>query len=168
MELIHALESSRDEFCSAASELTSHQQNTRPAPGRWSVLDCAEHLVIVEGRFLGWLENAAKAGAPAANPEKEVHLARIMSNRQRKVTAPDPACPTGRYSSVAEALSDFHAARTRMIHFVQEQGDRIYGLAAQHPFLGSLNGAELVVVLASHTRRHLQQVEEIKSQLCAE
>ena len=167
MERIQALEQSRDEFAAAASGLTDAQAKQRPAEDRWSVLECAEHIAIVEGRFLGWLENAGIEGAPAADQSKESRLSTMVSSRERKAQAPDPAKPAGRFASVADALADFRATRARTIEFARSQGDGLYKLATKHPFFGALNGAELVVLIAGHTRRHCDQLREIRNQIGA-
>ena len=54
--------------------LTEAQATIRPDPERWSVLDCVEHVTLVEERFLGWLEKAKKLDAPRIDKEKEAGL----------------------------------------------------------------------------------------------
>jgi uncharacterized damage-inducible protein DinB len=162
MELVQALENSRNEFSASVSAFSEENVKQRPAPDSWSALECAEHVAIVEGRFLSWLENAERAGVPAQDSARESELAARMSNRERKAQAPEPAKPSGRFATVAEALADFEATRARTIRFANEQGDGLYALATKHPAFGPLNGAELVVLLVAHTRRHRDQVNEVK------
>jgi len=168
MEHVKNLEASRDEFIAAASGLTDAQAKQQPEPGRWSLLDCAEHIVITEGRFLNWLETAETEGAPARDPEKEAQLAARVSSRTSRAQAPDPAKPVGRFATLADALAEFQAARARTIQFAVATGDGLYSLATKHPFFGSLNGAELVVLIAGHSRRHAAQAREVRAQLGCE
>ena len=168
MEHVKNLEASRDEFIAAASGLTEAQVKRQPEPGRWSVLECAEHIVITEGRFLSWLETASTEGAPARDLDKEAQLAARVSSRTSKAQAPDPAKPVGRFAALSDALAEFQAVRARTIQFAAAKGDGLYALATQHPFFGPLNGAELVVLIAGHTRRHGAQIKEVRAALgCA-
>ena len=168
MEHIENLEASRDEFIAAASGLTEAQAKQQPEPGRWSVLDCVEHIAIAEGRFLGWLEAAETEGAPARDPGKEAQLAARVASRASKANAPDPVKPAGRFATVPEALAAFASGRARSIQFAAGRAEGLYALATKHPFFGPLNGAELVVLLAGHTRRHCAQIREVRSQLGCE
>ncbi|MEQ1886039.1 MAG: DinB family protein [Bryobacteraceae bacterium] len=164
MDLIQALENSCNEFSSAASGLSFEQEKKRPAAGAWSILDCAEHVALVERRILHSLKTASESDVPAADAAKEAQLAAMVSSRERKVTAPEAVQPTGRYSTVAEALADFQAARAKVIAFAEQRGERLYEFAMKHPFFGVLNGAEMITVLIGHTARHRDQVQEIKLQ----
>jgi hypothetical protein len=129
------------------------------------VLECVEHVTVVEERFLGRLETAPRRESPRVDHEKEAELAVRVPNRTVKAEAPEPARPTGRYSSLAEALGQFHAARGRTIRFAQDRARDLDWLALEHPRFGPLNGAEFIVVIAGHARRHAAQIQEVKSAL---
>ena len=115
--IVAMLERSRSEVNAAAAGIPAAQEKASPGEGRWSVLDCAEHIAIVEGRFLSWLETAERVETPQISKEKEAQLRERIVNRGQKAEAPDPAKPTGRFPSLAEALEHFNAARTRTIEF---------------------------------------------------
>lgn len=165
MEHVKLLHDSRDEFLAAAGGLTETQAKQSPGPGRWSVLDCVEHIAATEGRFLSWLETAATEGAPPLDRDKEAQLAVSMSSRARKAQSPEPARPVGKFPGLAEALAEFQAVRDRTIQFASTRAEGLYSLATAHPFFGVLNGAELVVLIASHTRRHRDQIHEVKAEV---
>ena len=164
-ELIQALEDSREEFLTSAAGVTEEQARVSPAPGRWSVLECAEHIVTVEGRFVGWLQNPEATPAPAEDKQKEALLAQRIAERSTKNQAPEAAQPKGRFGSLAEALAEFKTVRAASIQFAQEQGSGLYSISTKHPALGPINGTELMVMMAAHTRRHAGQVREIREQL---
>jgi len=62
-------------------------------------------------------------------------------------------------------LAQFQAIRAESIQFAESQGAGLYSLAAKHPFLGVCNGAEAMVLIAAHSRRHAAQVSEIRAVL---
>ena len=57
-QIVELLEVSRREVADSVSALSDADAARKPAPGRWSPLECMEHIVIVEGVYLGWLERA--------------------------------------------------------------------------------------------------------------
>src|SRR5580700_3493208 len=153
-DVVHNLERSRDEFLAALAGVEEAQARLRTDPERWSVLDCVEHVAIVENRFLGWLRDAKKLDAPQVDKEKEAKFAAQMPDRSTRVKAPDAVVPAGRYATLEEALAEFHTARVRSIEIATEQGDTLYSLATVHPRLGPVNGVELMIIMAGHARRH--------------
>jgi len=165
IEIVQILEDSRADFHAAAEGVPEAQAKLSPAPGRWSVIECVEHIVITESRFLGWLENPIADPAPPADKEKEAKMLVGVASRAQRVQAPEPAHPTGRFATLAEALERFDAARAHSIRFAESQGEGLYALAAKHPFFGVCNGAEVMVLIAAHARRHAAQIREIRSSL---
>jgi hypothetical protein len=163
-EILQALRDSRAEFHSAAG-VPEEQAKIRPAPGRWSVLDCVEHIVIAEERFLGWLQNPEAAPAPPMDHEKESKLLAGVASRTTRVQAPDPVQPTGRFATLAEAFEHFDAVRARSIAVAEKQGAGVYALSATHPFFGPINGAETLVLMAAHCRRHAAQIREVRAEI---
>ncbi len=165
-DVLQALTDSGAEFRAAAS-IPDAQANVKPAPGRWSVLDCIEHIVSVEDRFVGWLRNpetqsTVLPSAPPMNKEREAQIVTRVASRANRVQAPETAHPKGRFSSLAEALEQFDAVRARSIAFAESQGDGLYSLVVTHPFFGPLNGVEAMLLMAAHSRRHAAQILEVR------
>lgn len=154
------LESAREELILVVSGLSEEQARTRPAPDRWSVLECLEHVSFVERRFLGMVK-ASEAGTSAVrDAAKEAALATRVVDRSNKRNAPEAVHPTGKHASVAEALQDFNAARDETLQFASEQGANLLSRSASHPVLGPLNGVEALLLIAGHGRRHTAQMRE--------
>jgi hypothetical protein len=154
------LESTRAELIVVVSGLTEEQACTRPAPDRWSVLECLEHVSFVERRFLGMVK-ASEAGTPAErDAAKEAALRERVLDRSSRRTAPDAVLPTGKYGSLSEALQEFNASRDETLQFASEQGVNLLSRSAAHPVLGPLNGVEALLLIALHGRRHTEQMRE--------
>jgi hypothetical protein len=158
-EIVENLERSRQEFLAAVAGITEAQAKERPHPERWSVLDCVEHVATVEVRFQGWLEGAKKLDAPRVDKEKEV------PDRSTRVKAPEAVVPSGRFTTLAQALEQFNTGRTRSVQFAEERSDDLYCLAAEHPRFGPVNGVELLIITAGHSRRHAEQIKETRAAL---
>jgi hypothetical protein len=164
-ELLQKLERSRQEFIEAVSGLTESQAKSRPDPERWSVLECVEHVTLVEERFLGWLQAAEKLDAPGIDKEKEASLMMRVPDRSTRIQAPDPVRPTGRFPTLELAVQHFNAGRKRSIRFVEERSQDLYSLASKHPRFGPVNGVELLIIIAGHSRRHAEQIRETRAAL---
>ena len=141
------------------------QVTVRPDPARWSVLDCVEHVVTVEQRFLGWLENAKKMDAPRVDKEKEAGLLTGVADRSTRAQAPEAVVPSGRFGTLAQALEQFNVERTRSVQFAENRADDLYYLAAEHPRFGPMNGAEFMMIITAHARRHAAQIQEVRAAL---
>jgi uncharacterized damage-inducible protein DinB len=162
-EIVNTLENSRREFIAACEGVTESLEKVAPAPGRWSVLDCVEHVTTVEERFLGWLASGQRMEAPLSDPQKEAELAARVANRTTRVEAPEAVRPVGRFVTLAAALEHFNAARARSARFADDHRDDLYWLAAEHPRLGKLNGVEFLTIIAAHARRHAEQIRETRA-----
>lgn len=159
-EVLGALESGRAEMVDAVSGLSDEQAKKRPAPERWSVLECMEHVNFVELRFLSMLK-ASEAGPPAErDAEKEAAMQVRVVDRSNKRNAPDAVHPQGKYSTLAEALEEFHARRDETVKFAKDEGANLSGRTAKHQALGLLNGVETVLLIAGHGKRHTEQIRE--------
>lgn len=159
MSLITILETGRRDFLEATRDISPEQASGKPAPGSWSVLECIEHVVVVEGRFLGWIANGT-AIAPQRSEEKEIRLSTSIRNRTAKVQAPAAVHPQGRFETLAAALAEFEAVRDRSVQLVQERGDLLYSIGVTHSRFGNMNAAELIHLIDGHARRHAEQIRE--------
>src|SRR5437588_12448039 len=164
-EILIVLENSRLEFNAASEGVLEEQAQTAPAPGRWSVLDCVEHVTTVEERFLGWLENGKMLDTPRIDPQIEAELAARVRNRATKAEAPEAARPVGRFATLAEAREQFNAARARSVRFATERAGDLYSISADHPRFGSMNGVEFLTIIAGHALRHAEQIRETRAAL---
>jgi uncharacterized damage-inducible protein DinB len=161
--LVTVLEEGRQDVVVSVDGLSDDDAAAKPTPGKWSALDCLEHLVIVEERFLGWLANGSVIDQPEPNTEKEGRLGELVTDRSHKAQAPEAAVPTGRYLTLATALADFNRARDLSIRIAQERGEALYTVGVKHPRFGDMNGVELLHVMSGHGRRHAAQIRELRT-----
>jgi uncharacterized damage-inducible protein DinB len=159
MGLISILEAGRRDFLEATRNISPEQASGKPTPKSWSVLECIEHVVVVEDRFLSWISSGT-AIAPQRDTDKEIRLFTTIRNRMTKVEAPEVVHPRGRFETLAAARTEFEAVRDRSVQVVQERGDLLYSIGATHPRFGNMNGAELIHVIDGHARRHAEQIRE--------
>jgi hypothetical protein len=160
--LVDSLEDGRQQVLAAIDGLTDGAALAKPAADRWSVLECLEHLVSVEQRFLGFAQNGDVYETTRVDPAREQSLASGMMDRSSRRQAPEGVLPVGRFQSLAEALAAFNEARDTSVRFVQERGDGLYSVRAAHPRFGELNGIEVIHLLHGHALRHVAQIRETR------
>jgi len=163
-EIVQILETGREEFNAAAAGMEA-EAKAKPAPDRWSVLECVEHVVIVEENNLGKLTQATRQEAARIDKKKEAEIVAQFPDRSTRHSAPEAARPTGRFASLAQALERFNAVRNQVVRFAEDRQPDLYRLTTEHRRLGTVNGAEMLLIIAGHARRHADQIREIKAAL---
>jgi hypothetical protein len=90
-ELIELLNKSEKEFLQAVDGLSEQQWSFKPGPDRWSVAECAEHIVLAEALLFETATTSLTAAADDKWEEtlrKTDILRRALPNRSTKVDAP--------------------------------------------------------------------------------
>ena len=164
-QILKLLAESRDALVSSAAGLSDEQAKIRPSPGRWSVLDCVEHVAITDHFMFTVITTQLAPAPPSGDRSREELFLREVTNRARKVGAPERARPTGRFPTLDAALEHFNQSRARSIHFVEHCNKDLRAHTAPHPLFGPITGQEYLIVLALHPARHAAQIREVRTAL---
>jgi hypothetical protein len=162
-EIIHSLQSSLDTLLLSIKGLTEESARRKPAAGKWSVLECMEHLALAEDHMFGQLASASKMETPQLNRGREALIRRRAADRTHKIEAPDVARPKGTFSTLADASQHFLASRRRTMDFVQNGDTDLRAMMTIHPILGPVNCYEMLLIMSAHPLRHSQQIQEIRN-----
>ena len=73
-ELLKILNAGRDAFLNAVSNVTEDVARRSPGPGRWSILECAEHVAVAEQHMLSQLQSATLFAEPVINYVREIAI----------------------------------------------------------------------------------------------
>jgi len=161
--MLQMLDRTRDEFLASLDGVSDAQARWRPAPDQWSVLDCAEHVAVVERGMLRLITEQARPRTAGARPDREEEVVAAMLDRSRRMSAPQPTHPRGRFATLEEAADRFRTNRQATAAFVAACEIDLRTLEAQHPVIGLLTAKEGLSVLASHPSRHGAQVRGIRA-----
>jgi len=159
------LDSSKKGVLAATKGLSEAQWNFKPAPDKWSIAECMEHIAASEDFIRGTVEqNVMKA--PAA-PDRDIAKidAGIVANvpdRSNKVQAPEPLKPTNRFGSPQAAIKHFIESRAKTEEFLKSTAD-LRGHAVDSPVGGKWDAYEFILMIAAHSERHTKQIEELKT-----
>jgi uncharacterized damage-inducible protein DinB len=155
------LDETREKLLDATRHLSPTQLQYKPAPDRWSVAECLEHLTIVETAVLGNIQNAIKGEAGSPQPAMtDDALMQIINNRSTRSRAPERIVPTGRLPH-DQLVGEFEAARKRTTDFVSSTNVPLRQFAFPHARFGQVDCYQWLLLVAGHGDRHRQQVEEV-------
>lgn len=163
---VEELEASRRRLLAGLEGLTEEQWRARPAPDRWSIAECAEHIAAAEVP-LPKLYKSPIAVEPAPEERREIrrkddHVRSVLRDRSRHQDAPERLLPKGRFPTQEETIRAFDQRRQANLEFVRTTSDALRDWFAPHPFAGLIDGYQWILFLAAHTDRHAEQIEEIK------
>lgn len=160
------LQSSRTAFLNAIADVkTEAQWNYKPAPDRWSVAECAAHIIAAEQYFRDNIAGALKSPAlPAAQQSTagDAVIAKMVRDRSTRFQAPAAIEPTGKVVPKAQAVKDFEATRARTLEYVRTTQDPLREHGAGTP-PNVTTAYQLVLMLSGHTERHTAQLLEVKA-----
>jgi len=164
-QALRYLSETRAGVVEAVKGLSEGQFNFKPAPDRWSVAECLEHISIVEDTVLnGVRPRLEKAPAPAADrnfKQTDSLILTAVPDRSTKIKAPPRLEPT-RTSTPAAILEHFLASRQETVNWLKSDAD-LRGHVIDHPVLGPLDGYEWILAAAGHSERHTKQILEVKA-----
>lgn len=159
--MLASLETGQQAVIGVLSGVTEDVARRSPGPGRWSVLECMEHLAVAEAYLLAQVEGAARSETPVVNLAREKAIVERGRDRTKRIEAPDAAKPTGRFATLKEAADHFGASRARTLKFVESCEGDLRARLAHHPLIGTVNCYENLLIMAAHPLRHTQQIREI-------
>ena len=164
-EILAGLENGRKALLDVLSGLTEEVAARSPAPGKWSVLECVEHVAISEDYLFSQITASRYSHTATANKDREARILSRGMDRTRPGQSPEVVRPTRRFSTLREAVQHFLASRERTIGFVENCGEDLRSRLTSHPIVGTVNCYETLLMMAVHPRRHSKQIEEIKTAL---
>jgi hypothetical protein len=168
--LVDLLVSSQQALVTATAGLTPGQWTLAPGGDRWSIAQCAEHLTLSEHGLMGMVRGqilaapATPGAAQATHGRDGIVVAAMRDRSKRSKTFPFLEPQTAAPTPVAFVAS-FLTARTATLRYVRETTDALHHHVAPLGPLGDLDAYQWLLLLASHTERHVAQIEEIKSEL---
>lgn len=162
------LESSRKAYLEATNGLSEAQWNFKPAPDRWSVAECAEHIGVTEAFILNLITEQALRGP--AEPEKraqvqgkDTSMMAMAVDRSAKFKAPESIQPTRRWATSGEITKNVLENRARTIEFVSTTQEDLRDHFMDHPVFKTLDTYQWILLTSAHMRRHTAQILEVKA-----
>lgn len=162
-ELVGLLATARAEVLAAVARAG----DPAPPPGAWSVPEVLDHLRLIEvsvsklvhvqlSRHSGPLPREANMASRA----HDLDYASIVEGLQKRA-APEMVRPRQGLST-ATAIANLAESREKLLEtLVQADGVALGEFSYPHPYLGSLNLYQWLLLLGQHERRHARQIVEL-------
>jgi len=163
-EILALLQQSRIALLAAVDGVSDESARRIPAPGRWSILGCVEHLAVSEDYFFSQIAKATPSETPLINLDREAKMLARGADRSRKMESPPEGQPTGAFPTLAAALAYFLESRNRSVEFVRANQEDLRMKVTWHPILKQANCHEMLLSMGLHVLRHVKQIEEIKAE----
>ncbi len=164
--LLEQLQKSKTYFLDSISGVTEAQWKFKPTPTAWSVAECAEHIILSEDFLFktsqGILKTPAVARLESSNSEQDHKLVAMIGDRSHKATAPEPITPSGKFATPADAAAAFTEKRDRNIAYAKTTTDELRVHTVKGP-LGTMDAYQFLLLMASHTGRHTDQIKEVQA-----
>ncbi len=170
-ELIQLLDESMSMLMGLITGLSEEQWNFKQNPDRWSVGQCAEHIVRSETALFEYAKTAM------SNPPSDDWLERtqgktnlirkVMPNRQPMgrggATAPMEIRPTEDWDR-GKTIAAYYKIRGEVRAYVEMLDKPVKNHLEEHPFpvFNWLNAHDWLIYVPLHTVRHSRQIIEVQ------
>lgn len=165
--LVALLRESATRFVDSFRATSEPQFHFKPEPGRWSIAETAEHVIVSETGSAKLIRGKLiREPSPpellAATVDGDARVDARLTQRGKAFAAPEFVLPTGRWSTPREMVDVFEESRNATIDFILTTEVDLTAFAAPHPALGPLNGHQWAYFLVRHAERHVDQIESVK------
>jgi hypothetical protein len=166
------LQQTQDLVVGATKGLSMAQWTFKPAPGRWSIAEILEHMVLAQDYILGPVrKQLSTAPAPGERNTKRVDEIVIdqMPDRTAKFQAPEFLQPTGRRvpaDFMARLLKNYAELRKYLETTPDLRAHAVDAPALKAISKGaydSIDGYQAILLVAAHTERHTKQILEVRA-----
>src|SRR5258708_5571545 len=159
--LLDKLNSGRAELLASLDGVTEEQAAVKPVTG-WSILECVEHVAIVEENLRRRLMEQSSSTGDEMPRQREAVIVARAADRSRKVPAPELAHPPGRFATLSEAVESFCRSREQTIAYISSCHEDLRRLTTEHPLIGAVSGQEMLLMMIGHPFRHAGQIRELR------
>ncbi|MGB3948214.1 MAG: DinB family protein [Bacteroidia bacterium] len=155
-------------FHSYAS-VTEEALNYKSAEKVWSILECLEHIYLIDKAVLVVLTTAESKYKTENNQTElfgEEKIKKLLvQGRSFKVPAPEYVQPKGEFTSSTIATQLINTVIENIKQHLATNTIEHETYTFKHPILGPMTKTDWVHFMIAHTERHLLQIEELKQKL---
>jgi hypothetical protein len=164
-KILAELQTGRKVLLAVLNGVTEDAAARIPSAGKWSVLECVEHVAASEDYLFSQIILSRPSDEPLLNKSREALILTRGLDRTIPVPSPEVGKPAGRFATLSEAVQRFLESRERTIRFVEDCVEDLRSKRTTHPLAGTVNCYEMLLIMAVHPHRHAKQIEEIKAAL---
>jgi hypothetical protein len=160
-DLVSHLQMTESWLGDEVSTLSPAQLNFRMAPGKWTIAEVVEHLVIADPTYWQLFQEGMKR--PPKHLDKQATDADVLwygiNRTQRQKTEPKKN-PQGQPIDIRRALDSFRKLHSMMLDYARTTDQDLRAHAV--PDWG-VDAYQCLLEISTHTQRHILQIREIKA-----
>lgn len=153
----------REEILNTVNGLSDEQLNAHPEEGRWSIIQVLDHLYLMERAITKSIADKLKSDERVPAVDKPIEL---TVNRDVKVEAPSYVVPSDSFQTLDEVKDKLAESRSAFVQLVDNADENdLEQKSFPHPLFKDLSLKQWIPFVGFHEKRHLLQIEELKSKL---
>ncbi|MFD6207662.1 DinB family protein [Peribacillus sp. NPDC060253] len=153
----------REELLNTVTGLSDEQLNAHPEEGRWSIVQVLDHLYLMERAITKSIADKLQSDERIPAGDKPIEL---TLNREVKVQAPPYVIPSESFQTLNEVKDKLSDSRKAFLHLVDHAKENdLEQKSFPHPLFKELSLKQWIPFVGLHEKRHLKQIEELKSKL---
>ena len=165
--LVSELTETKNAYLQSIRGLTKEQWEFKAAPDRWSVEECAEHIILAEPLLMAdarrMLVEPAIPRLPTANSDGDHLQVAKMLDRTATAKAPAAITPSGKFATPEQAAAEFTKRRDATIAYVSTTSDALRTHGGGGPAGDKNDAYQVLLLLAAHSGRHTAQIFEVEA-----
>ncbi len=166
MSLSNKIQENTKALYHSYAELKEEQLLYKSAEKVWSILECLEHIYLIDKAVLAVL-TATESKYKTENDQTELFGEEkirklLVQGRSFKVPAPDYVQPKGEFLSSTIAKQNIDAVIESITQHIASNNIEQEIYTFKHPILGPMTKTDWVHFMIAHTERHMLQIEELK------
>jgi hypothetical protein len=142
------------------SGLSAAQAAFQPAPGKWSIAQVLEHLVVVAPIYWKNLQDALASPPRGGSAMTDADVLWYGIDRTRPDVAIPTELPPAQLRDVRRALDEYRKHHDRLLQYVKTTQDDLRGHIVERQ---QCDGYQWALLISTHEQRHILQIREIKA-----
>lgn len=164
--LVDQLKDTKNAFIKSTKGLSEEQLNFKKSSDKWSIKECMQHIALAEKGLWSVAHEALKLPANGVRRSEikitDEEISKVGNDRTAKQQAPESLKPEkAKWTSAKEITESFKEDRAALIKYVKtttlDVRNHVTDLA-----VGTVDAYQVMLLIAAHSDRHIQQIEEIK------
>jgi hypothetical protein len=142
------------------SGLSRAQLAFQPGPGRWSIDEVLEHLVVVAPIYWKDLQAALAQPARGGSAMNDGEVLWYGVDRTRPDAAIPGERPPGQLRNLSDALKQYRTHHDRLVGYVKNTRDDLRRHIVERQ---QCDAYQWALLISAHEQRHVLQIREIKA-----
>ncbi|ASZ14380.1 DinB family protein [Chitinophaga pendula] len=164
-QLQEALDNNTRLFLDILDTISPERIHQRPPQSDWSIMECAEHVMMIEEDIANTLHGPVRPIANRAPDSKLPQIQASLLEFTQRLRVVRPVRPEDNHPDIRTFSEAFRHNRNKIKAALADGNLDDECTGHEHPIFGMLTKKEWAYFLIFHTERHLQQINRLETLL---